>query len=176
MIQKKETRAIATRVSCKVAASYSPAFAVPLLSRFRSTIGVTRFNFSVRNGKRWSPCAITALFSSLQLTIFLTYAKSFVRSVDPWSIVTIVNIVTIRSFYERSVRVISIARLNTSLCVHLQPINVVVCDYPMWNSNLVASFALRCFQRLSVPDLVTRRCPWQDSRCARGQSDTVLSY
>ncbi len=29
-----------------------------LLSRFRSTIGVTRFNFSVRNGKRWSPCAV----------------------------------------------------------------------------------------------------------------------
>ena len=28
-----------------------------LLSRFRSTIGVTRFNFSVRNGKRWNPHA-----------------------------------------------------------------------------------------------------------------------
>ena len=24
----------------------------------RSTIGVTRLNFSVRNGKRWNPCAI----------------------------------------------------------------------------------------------------------------------
>ena len=30
-----------------------------LLSHFRSTIGVVRFNFSVRNGKRWSPHAIT---------------------------------------------------------------------------------------------------------------------
>ena len=81
-----------------------------------------------------------------------------------------------QSVSKRSVRVISTARLNTSLCVHLQPINVVVCDYPIWNSNLVASFALRCFQRLSVPDLVTRRCPWRDSRCASGRSDTVLSY
>ena len=39
-----------------------------LLSRFRSTIGVIRFNFSVRNGKRWSPYAIFTLisFSSLR--------------------------------------------------------------------------------------------------------------
>ena len=32
-----------------------------LLSHFRSTIGVVRFNFSVRNGKRWSPHAIATL-------------------------------------------------------------------------------------------------------------------
>ena len=30
-----------------------------LLSHFRSIIGVERFNFSVRNGKRWNPFAIT---------------------------------------------------------------------------------------------------------------------
>ena len=30
-----------------------------LLSHFRSTIGVVRLNFSVRNGKRWDPHAIT---------------------------------------------------------------------------------------------------------------------
>ena len=35
-----------------------------LLFRFRSTIGVIRFNFSVRNGKRWSPYAVFALISS----------------------------------------------------------------------------------------------------------------
>ena len=34
-----------------------------LLSHFRSIIGVARFNFSVRNGKRWSPCAIATLVS-----------------------------------------------------------------------------------------------------------------
>ena len=31
-----------------------------LLSRFRSTIGAAGFNFSVRDGKRWSPRAIAA--------------------------------------------------------------------------------------------------------------------
>ena len=35
-----------------------------LLSHFRSTIGAVRFNFSVRNGKRWSPHAITTLVLS----------------------------------------------------------------------------------------------------------------
>ena len=34
-----------------------------LLFRFRSTIGVAGFNFSVRNGKRWSPRAIATLMS-----------------------------------------------------------------------------------------------------------------
>ena len=32
-----------------------------ILSHFRSTIGVVRLNFSVRNGKRWDPHAITTL-------------------------------------------------------------------------------------------------------------------
>ena len=35
-----------------------------LLSHFRSTIGVMRLNFSVRNGKRWNPHAITTLVFS----------------------------------------------------------------------------------------------------------------
>ena len=37
-----------------------------LLSHFRSTIGVVRLNFSVRNGKRWIPHAITTLFFFLR--------------------------------------------------------------------------------------------------------------
>ena len=36
-----------------------------LLSHFRSTIGVVRFNFSVRNGKRWIPHAIATLVLSV---------------------------------------------------------------------------------------------------------------
>ena len=31
-----------------------------LLSRFRSTIGAARLNFSVRDGKRWGPRAVAA--------------------------------------------------------------------------------------------------------------------
>ena len=42
----------------------SPSGGGYLLSHFRSTIGVVRLNFSVRNGKRWDPHAITTLMTS----------------------------------------------------------------------------------------------------------------
>ena len=35
---------------------------------------------------------------------------------------------------------------------------------PSKKSNLVAGFALRCFQRLSDPDLDTRQCTWRHNR------------
>ena len=42
-----------------------------LLSHLRSTIGVVRFNFSVRDGKRWSPDAIaTLIFLDIMLALF----------------------------------------------------------------------------------------------------------
>ena len=40
-----------------------------LLSHFRSTIGVVRLNFSVRNGKRWIPHAITTLVRFIQADV-----------------------------------------------------------------------------------------------------------
>src|SRR3970282_703648 len=43
-------------------------------------------------------------------------------------------------------------------------------------SHLEASFPLRCFQRLSLPHIATRRCHWRDNRCTRGASTPVLSY
>ena len=51
-IYKKRERQIA--LSLSIGGGY-------LLSHFRSTIGVVRLNFSVRNGKRWDPHAITTL-------------------------------------------------------------------------------------------------------------------
>ena len=41
---------------------------------------------------------------------------------------------------------------------------------------LQASFPLRCFQRLSLPHIATRRCHWRDNRYTRGASTPVLSY
>ncbi len=46
----------------------------------------------------------------------------------------------------------------------------------MGKSDLEASFALRCFQRLSLPHLATRRCDWRHNRYTRGASAPVLSY
>ena len=54
MIKRKSPEDIASSglLLKKVAASYSPALHC-------STIGASGLNFSVRNGKRWDPAAIT---------------------------------------------------------------------------------------------------------------------
>jgi hypothetical protein len=78
---------------------------------------------------------------------------------------------------------ISTAKLKTLLLLHLPPIKQVVYlrSYPFpcgkdGRSNLGVGFALRCFQRLSLPDLATQLCPWQDNWHTRGLSLSVLSY
>jgi len=83
------------------------------------------------------------------------------------------------SLFRPSYRPISIGQLNMSPCLHLRPINVMVCHgpYHKWRiSILVEGFALRCFQRLSLPCVATQPCPWQDNWCTRGRSVPVLSY
>ena len=80
-----------------------------------------------------------------------------------------------KKHFRKRVRAISTARLYVTI-VHLQPIYVVVYNDPLWKSNLGASFALRCFQRLSEPNAATRQCPWRNNRCTGGSSNTVLSY
>ena len=58
---------------------------------------------------------------------------------------------------------VSTGNLKTSRSVQLRPINRVV--YPgslgsklPWNPRLDIGFTLRCFQRLSVPDIATQPC------------------
>ncbi len=48
--------------------------------------------------------------------------------------------------------------------------------YTCRKPRLEEGFALRCLQRLSFPDLATRRCPERDSRHTRGRSSPILSY
>ena len=43
-------------------------------------------------------------------------------------------------------------------------------------SHLEASFPLRCFQRLSLPNVANQPCPWRDNWHTRGSSVPVLSY
>src|SRR5436853_4158579 len=43
-------------------------------------------------------------------------------------------------------------------------------------SHLQASFPLRCFQRLSLPHIATRRCHWRDNRYTTHASIPVLSH
>ena len=82
-------------------------------------------------------------------------------------------------FFWSSPRPISIDKLNTLLHLHLRPINQVVFlgSYPYGGkSYLEVGFALRCFQRLSIPYIATQPCPWQNNWYTRGTSIPVLSY
>ena len=58
----------------------------------------------------------------------------------------------------------------------MEPINLIISQGSQTIPNLEVGFPLRCFQRLSLPDIATRRCRWRDNRYTRGQSTPVLSY
>ena len=78
-----------------------------------------------------------------------------------------------------SPRPISTGQLNTSQCLHTQPINLVFFkgSYSYdGKSHLVGGFTLRCFQRLSRPYLATQLWPWQANWCTIDTSIPVLSY
>ena len=73
-------------------------------------------------------------------------------------------------------RAIRTGQLHALLRVHTRPINVVVYHGSHGKPRFEGSFPLRCFQRLSRPDLATRLCRWRDNRSTRGPSTPVLSY
>ncbi len=85
--------------------------------------------------------------------------------------------------YGQAARSISTSKLNTSPCLHIWPINLVVSEgssvsvSPLRGiSYLEGGFPLRCFQRLSLPNLATQRCRWRDNWYTIGSSIPVLSY
>ena len=73
-------------------------------------------------------------------------------------------------------RGISTGQLHALPRFHIQPINVVVYNGSQGKSGFEGGFPLRCFQRLSCPNVATRQCHWRDNRNTRGSSTPVLSY
>ena len=78
-------------------------------------------------------------------------------------------------------RRISTGQLHPSQGFHVRPINPVVSWEPStheWvrKSHLGAGFPLRCFQRLSVPNVANQPCSWRNNWHTRGWSISVLSY
>ena len=71
---------------------------------------------------------------------------------------------------------VSTGQLRQLPAVHSQPINLVVFQGTQTRPHLGKGFALRCFQRLSVPYLATLRCHERDNRNTRGTSLQILSY
>ena len=128
-----------------------------------STIGAGGLNFSVRNGKRCFPSAIaTPMQATIEMRRWYTQVKRLRKT-------------------GQASRLISTGRLKSSRTLHLPPIDVVVSNEPSGGIRhgipiLEVCFALRGFQRLSRPNIATRRCPWQNNRYTRGSFTPVLSY
>ena len=180
----------------KEAATYSPALHC-------STIGAGGLNFSVRNGKRWDPAAITT-WHDFRTDSSLLPHRAFLMEKDscqPYEVTYFhkQNIIELIYFYQedytaqslnrrpphsdcrrretgRKLRAISSARLwrrRLYTCALSTSSSVTAL---VRSSHLADGFALRCFQRLSVPDSDTRRCTWRHNRLTGGLSVTVLSY
>jgi len=78
-------------------------------------------------------------------------------------------------------RCISTSQLHTLQCFHTRPINPIIYRTPpltkvSWKSHLGAGFPLRCFQRLSIPNVANQPCSWRNNWHTRGSSVPVLSY
>ena len=94
---------------------------------------------------------------------------------------SISHLETVKNNGDQAARPISTGQLHALQRFHPRPINVVVYDGPLGGlrlgiPDLEVSFPLRCFQRLSIPDIATRRCHWHDNRITSGPSTRVLSY
>ena len=134
-----------------------------------STIGAEGLSFRVRNGTGRFPFAMTAVTLS-------KHAPHTRVGLVFWEL---------HSGREQSLssshRLISTSQLHTLLCFHIWPINPVISREPhtpegAWRSHLEAGFPLRCFQRLSIPNVANQPCPWQNNWHTRGPSNPVLSY
>ena len=77
---------------------------------------------------------------------------------------------------------VSTGQLHPLRGFHVRPIDHVFCmESPdprrgSRNPDLGAGFPLRCFQRLSLPNVANRPRHWRDDRHTRGSSTQVLSY
>ena len=135
------------------------------VSRSHTIIGAARFHGRVRDGIEWFPRAKVARRKGVEGTLH-------VQEGDP----TYFGCCRVKP-HGQLVRVgctrcrASTARLSTSWSpTDLQE------PQGLGRSNLGGGFPLRCFQRLSRPDVATRPCHWRDNRCTRGLSIPVLSY
>ncbi len=73
-------------------------------------------------------------------------------------------------------RAISTGKLHALLHFHTRPIDVMVYHGSSGRTSFEVGFPLRCFQRLSRPDIATLHCRWRDNRSTGGPSTPVLSY
>ena len=126
-------------------------------------------NYCVRYGYRWNHLGIVTRYS---LFLFERY-----QSFKTTQKITLLQVIF---FFKLSSRHISTSTLHSLLNFYSWPINLVIFKVSfklsLRETHLKASFTLRCFQRLSFPDVATQLYPWRDNWYTIGPSTPVLSY
>ena len=134
----------------------------------RSTIGAEGLSFRVRNGTGRFPVAVAAETLWRCGSVLPTVSRephSGREACDMWS----------------SPRPISTGRLHVVATLPppaYQPSRLLgaLPGQPCGRPHLEASFPLRCFQRLSLPNVANQPCSWRNNWHTRGSSVPVLSY
>ena len=153
-----------------------PAMTYSPTKRIRSTIGAGGLNFCVRDGYRCDPSAIITriIFFSLKLPSRGSLKTTQCIMFQPYIILSFTCVLVKPSTYQYQ-----LAQWITPL-THLTYLpdhpSGVLLPYRNGKSHLKVCFALRCFQRLSVPDIATQLCLWRDNWFTSGLSNPVLSY
>ena len=161
-----------------------------------STIAVPGLSFRVRNGVRASHLGHGRRKSSILLPALTGTGdgpgwRSGNRRMDAM-IFVVPRFVTMRSLSSGDAACrgrcvvdcpssVSTGQLHPSRGFHVRPINHVFCmgttgSEDPWNPYLGAGFPLRCFQRLSLPNVANQPRHWRDDWHTRGSSTQVLSY
>ena len=151
--------------------TYSPT------KRIRSTIGAGGLNFCVRNGYRCDPSAIIT-------RIFLSPYSSFYQKPYPYSSLKTTQCITSFISIPHNLGQALDLLVSVSSMYHYTYTPDLSTRSSFWcltssrngKSHLKVRFALRCFQRLSIPDLATQLCLWRDNWFTSGLSNPVLSY
>src|SRR4030042_2198812 len=148
----------------------------------KNSEGKASFISSYVKTPRLFPISINSSKISLSLIVPLKNKyKINTKGLSPLCICFTLFFLTTEKLKGQVTRSISTGKLNALLHLHCQPINVVVYHRPLGGllhgrPYLEVGFTLRCFQRLSHPDIATRHCHWHDNRNTRGLSIPVLSY
>ena len=142
----------------------------------RSTISAGGLNFCVRNGNRCDPSAVIAGKANY---LFISASR------DRNSVSCIFNQIgrSRKTSFFWGIKPHDLLVPVSSMCYHTSTPGLSTSSSSRGLqgpkpgiSKLEVGFPLRCFQRLSDPDVATRLCRWRDNRNTRGPSIPVLSY
>ena len=139
-----------------------------------STIGDRGLNFCVRYGYRCDPASIiTRIFSTpwVRLPLPQNYTVLFTLNTKSSNLLTFLG-----QALDLLVSVSSIDHSTYTPDLSTSSSLWSLTSSQNGKSHLKVCFALRCFQRLSYPDLATQLCLWRDNWFTSGLSNPVLSY